>query len=96
MLHTEQRNLPFPCFYRDMPDTCWQTHVIASVHVIFYIFIYLFSILTGQASIRRRSKIPGVTITQYLPKLPQGKSTPDFQSKPAPINTKEGNSSLKF
>uniref|UniRef100_A0A8C6WYA5 Ig-like domain-containing protein n=1 Tax=Neogobius melanostomus TaxID=47308 RepID=A0A8C6WYA5_9GOBI len=37
-----------------------------------------------------RSKTPGVTITQYVPLLPEGKSTPDFQCKLAPVSTKEG------
>uniref|UniRef100_A0A3B3TY79 Immunoglobulin-like and fibronectin type III domain-containing protein 1 n=1 Tax=Poecilia latipinna TaxID=48699 RepID=A0A3B3TY79_9TELE len=43
------------------------------------------------AAIRRRSKTPGVMITQYAAILPEGKSTPDFQCKPMPVTVKEGN-----
>uniref|UniRef100_A0A3B3VBB5 Immunoglobulin-like and fibronectin type III domain-containing protein 1 n=1 Tax=Poecilia latipinna TaxID=48699 RepID=A0A3B3VBB5_9TELE len=42
-------------------------------------------------AIRRRSKTPGVMITQYAAILPEGKSTPDFQCKPMPVTVKEGN-----
>ncbi|XP_043996431.1 immunoglobulin-like and fibronectin type III domain-containing protein 1 [Gambusia affinis] len=42
------------------------------------------------AAIRRRSKTPGVMITQYAVTLPEGKSTPDFQCKPMPVAVKEG------
>nr|XP_019951512.1 PREDICTED: immunoglobulin-like and fibronectin type III domain-containing protein 1 [Paralichthys olivaceus] len=42
------------------------------------------------ALIRRRSKTPGVMITQYEVSLPEGKSTPDFQSAPVPVTIKEG------
>ncbi|XP_034550753.1 immunoglobulin-like and fibronectin type III domain-containing protein 1 [Notolabrus celidotus] len=44
----------------------------------------------GLSAIRRRSKTPGVMITQYVVNLPEGKSTPDFQSKPMPVEIKEG------
>uniref|UniRef100_A0A3B5BHS9 Immunoglobulin-like and fibronectin type III domain-containing protein 1 n=1 Tax=Stegastes partitus TaxID=144197 RepID=A0A3B5BHS9_9TELE len=39
---------------------------------------------------KRRSKTPGVMITQYVVNLPEGKTTPDFKSKPAPITINEG------
>ncbi|MEQ2252175.1 hypothetical protein ILYODFUR_019024 [Ilyodon furcidens] len=42
-------------------------------------------------AIRRRSKTPGVMITQYTATLPEGKSTPDIQCKPMPVSVKEGN-----
>uniref|UniRef100_A0A3P9HLV2 Ig-like domain-containing protein n=1 Tax=Oryzias latipes TaxID=8090 RepID=A0A3P9HLV2_ORYLA len=41
-------------------------------------------------AIRRRSKTPGVMITQYSASLPEGKSTPDFQCKPVPVTIPEG------
>ncbi|XP_072304761.1 immunoglobulin-like and fibronectin type III domain-containing protein 1 [Eucyclogobius newberryi] len=55
-------------------------------------YIQHFNEVSGNrsASIRRLSKIPGVTITQYVSQLPEGKTHPDFQSKPEPVNTKEG------
>uniref|UniRef100_A0A672J1G3 Immunoglobulin like and fibronectin type III domain containing 1, tandem duplicate 1 n=1 Tax=Salarias fasciatus TaxID=181472 RepID=A0A672J1G3_SALFA len=49
-----------------------------------------FSSIFISATIRRRSKIPGVMITQFVTNIPEGKSTPDFQCKPTPINTQEG------
>uniref|UniRef100_A0A3B3WRL8 Immunoglobulin like and fibronectin type III domain containing 1, tandem duplicate 2 n=1 Tax=Poecilia mexicana TaxID=48701 RepID=A0A3B3WRL8_9TELE len=44
-----------------------------------------------KSAIRRRSKTPGVMITQYAAILPEDKSTPDFQCKPMPVTVKEGN-----
>uniref|UniRef100_A0A3Q1CTS2 Immunoglobulin like and fibronectin type III domain containing 1, tandem duplicate 2 n=1 Tax=Amphiprion ocellaris TaxID=80972 RepID=A0A3Q1CTS2_AMPOC len=38
----------------------------------------------------KRSKTPGVMITQYVMNLPEGKSTPDFISKPTPLTIDEG------
>uniref|UniRef100_A0A8C4NP51 Uncharacterized protein n=1 Tax=Dicentrarchus labrax TaxID=13489 RepID=A0A8C4NP51_DICLA len=38
----------------------------------------------------KRSKTPGVMITQYVVNMPEGKSTPDFQCKPIPVTIKEG------
>uniref|UniRef100_A0A3B3D4G2 Immunoglobulin like and fibronectin type III domain containing 1, tandem duplicate 2 n=1 Tax=Oryzias melastigma TaxID=30732 RepID=A0A3B3D4G2_ORYME len=38
----------------------------------------------------KRSKTPGVMITQYSASLPEGKSTPDFQCKPVPVTVQEG------
>uniref|UniRef100_A0A3Q3AD20 Immunoglobulin-like and fibronectin type III domain-containing protein 1 n=1 Tax=Kryptolebias marmoratus TaxID=37003 RepID=A0A3Q3AD20_KRYMA len=49
-----------------------------------------FLIYISSSAIRRRSKTPGVMITQYTIRLPEGKSTPDFQCKPAPVTTQEG------
>ncbi|XP_029975586.1 immunoglobulin-like and fibronectin type III domain-containing protein 1 [Salarias fasciatus] len=55
-------------------------------------YIQHFNEVSGNksATIRRRSKIPGVMITQFVTNIPEGKSTPDFQCKPTPINTQEG------
>ncbi|XP_024860210.1 immunoglobulin-like and fibronectin type III domain-containing protein 1 isoform X2 [Kryptolebias marmoratus] len=55
-------------------------------------YILHFNEVSGNksAAIRRRSKTPGVMITQYTIRLPEGKSTPDFQCKPAPVTTQEG------
>ncbi|XP_016531177.1 immunoglobulin-like and fibronectin type III domain-containing protein 1 isoform X1 [Poecilia formosa] len=56
-------------------------------------YILRFNEVSGNksAAIRRRSKTPGVMITQYAAILPEGKSTPDFQCKPMPVTVKEGN-----
>ncbi|XP_060914142.1 immunoglobulin-like and fibronectin type III domain-containing protein 1 [Labrus mixtus] len=55
-------------------------------------YIQHFNEVSGNksAAIRRRSKTPGVMITQYIVNLPEGKTTPDFQSKPMPVEVKEG------
>ncbi|KAM9785969.1 immunoglobulin-like and fibronectin type III domain-containing protein 1 [Neosynchiropus ocellatus] len=55
-------------------------------------YIQHFNEVSGNksAAIRRRSKIPGVLITQYLATLPEGKSTPDFQCAPEPMRVREG------
>ncbi|AWP10298.1 putative immunoglobulin-like and fibronectin type III domain-containing protein 1 [Scophthalmus maximus] len=55
--------------------------------------IPIFSLVWAEivrSAIRRRSKIPGVMITQYEVNLPEGKSTPDFQCKPVPVTVQEG------
>ncbi|KAG7477825.1 hypothetical protein MATL_G00073710 [Megalops atlanticus] len=44
----------------------------------------------GQMIIRKRSKVPGVMITQYVEELPEGKSTPDFIRKPIALTIQEG------
>uniref|UniRef100_A0A3B4YZA3 Immunoglobulin-like and fibronectin type III domain-containing protein 1 n=1 Tax=Stegastes partitus TaxID=144197 RepID=A0A3B4YZA3_9TELE len=40
--------------------------------------------------IKKKSKVPGVTITQFVDPLPLGKSTPDFARKPMNVTTQEG------
>uniref|UniRef100_A0A3B4T5M1 Immunoglobulin-like and fibronectin type III domain-containing protein 1 n=1 Tax=Seriola dumerili TaxID=41447 RepID=A0A3B4T5M1_SERDU len=41
-------------------------------------------------AIKKRSRVPGVMITQYVEQLPAGKSTPDFTRKPMPTTVQEG------
>ncbi|XP_029630320.1 immunoglobulin-like and fibronectin type III domain-containing protein 1 isoform X7 [Salmo trutta] len=45
---------------------------------------------TGQVGIKKRSKVPGVMITQYVEKIPDGKSHPDFTRKPIALTIQEG------
>ncbi|CAJ1050235.1 immunoglobulin-like and fibronectin type III domain-containing protein 1 [Xyrichtys novacula] len=45
-------------------------------------------------AIKKRSRVPGVTITQYLERLPLGKSTPDFTRKPMATTVQEGKKAL--
>uniref|UniRef100_A0A667YYL9 Ig-like domain-containing protein n=1 Tax=Myripristis murdjan TaxID=586833 RepID=A0A667YYL9_9TELE len=45
---------------------------------------------TTQGVVRKRSKIPGVMITQLVANIPAGKSTPDFQRKPITLTIQEG------
>ncbi|TRY89370.1 hypothetical protein DNTS_015305, partial [Danionella cerebrum] len=44
----------------------------------------------GQGGIKRRSKVPGVMITQYVEELPEGMTTPDFTRKPIALTIQEG------
>lgn len=41
--------------------------------------------------IRKKSRVPGVMITQYVEELPEGMTTPDFTRKPIALTIPEGN-----
>lgn len=41
-------------------------------------------------AIRKRSKVPGVMITQFVQEIPAGKSHPDFSRKPIALTIQEG------
>uniref|UniRef100_A0A667WBQ3 Immunoglobulin like and fibronectin type III domain containing 1, tandem duplicate 2 n=1 Tax=Myripristis murdjan TaxID=586833 RepID=A0A667WBQ3_9TELE len=49
---------------------------------------FYFLILT--VAIKKRSRVPGVMITQYVENIPAGKSTPDFSQKPISVTVQEG------
>ncbi|KAG7493662.1 Immunoglobulin-like and fibronectin type III domain-containing 1 [Solea senegalensis] len=44
----------------------------------------------GQVGIKKRSRVPGVMITQFIETLPEGKSHPDFTRKPIALTIQEG------
>ncbi|XP_040890312.1 immunoglobulin-like and fibronectin type III domain-containing protein 1 [Toxotes jaculatrix] len=44
----------------------------------------------GQVRIKKKSRVPGVMITQYVEELPEGMSTPDFTRKPIALTLQEG------
>ncbi|XP_078026390.1 immunoglobulin-like and fibronectin type III domain-containing protein 1 [Epinephelus lanceolatus] len=44
----------------------------------------------ASVAITKKSRVPGVTITQYVEQLPLGKSTPDFARKPMATTAQEG------
>ncbi|XP_050968929.1 immunoglobulin-like and fibronectin type III domain-containing protein 1 [Labeo rohita] len=44
----------------------------------------------GQVAIKKRSKVPGVMITQFVKEIPAGKSHPDFSRKPIALTIQEG------
>ncbi|KAM6980873.1 immunoglobulin-like and fibronectin type III domain-containing protein 1 [Aplochiton taeniatus] len=44
----------------------------------------------GQVAIKKRSRVPGVMITQYVEELPNDMSTPDFTRKPIALTIQEG------
>ncbi|XP_017334719.1 immunoglobulin-like and fibronectin type III domain-containing protein 1 isoform X1 [Ictalurus punctatus] len=46
--------------------------------------------MSAGVEIKRRSRVPGVIITQYVEQIPPGKSTPDFMRKPMAVNIQEG------
>ncbi|KAM4588650.1 immunoglobulin-like and fibronectin type III domain-containing protein 1 [Odontesthes bonariensis] len=45
---------------------------------------------SGQVGIKKKSKVPGVMITQFIETLPEGKSHPDFTRKPIALTIQEG------
>lgn len=49
-----------------------------------------FHFLTLTAGIKKRSRVPGVMITQFIETLPEGKSHPDFTRKPIALTIQEG------
>ncbi|KAG7260744.1 hypothetical protein CRUP_007116 [Coryphaenoides rupestris] len=44
----------------------------------------------GQVRIKKKSKVPGVMITQFVEELPEMMSTPDFIRKPIALTIQEG------
>ncbi|KAM9813447.1 immunoglobulin-like and fibronectin type III domain-containing protein 1 [Neosynchiropus ocellatus] len=48
----------------------------------------------GQVRIRKKSKVPGVMITQFVEQLPEGMSTPDFTRKPIAVTLQEGKTAI--
>lgn len=56
-----------------------------SLHHVLSIFHFLLGI-------RKKSKVPGVMITQFVEDLPEGKTTPDFTRKPIALTIQEGRS----
>ncbi|XP_054906429.1 immunoglobulin-like and fibronectin type III domain-containing protein 1 [Poeciliopsis prolifica] len=44
----------------------------------------------SSVAIKKRSRVPGVMITQFVERLPAGKSTPDFTRKPMTTTAQEG------
>ncbi|XP_062329256.1 immunoglobulin-like and fibronectin type III domain-containing protein 1 [Osmerus eperlanus] len=44
----------------------------------------------GQVGIKKKSKVPGVMITQFVEEMPEGKSHPDFTRKPIALTIQEG------
>ncbi|XP_023810732.1 immunoglobulin-like and fibronectin type III domain-containing protein 1 [Oryzias latipes] len=44
----------------------------------------------GSVAIKKRSRVPGVMVTQFVEQLPLGKATPDFTRKPMAVTTHEG------
>nr|XP_049590907.1 immunoglobulin-like and fibronectin type III domain-containing protein 1 [Syngnathus scovelli] len=44
----------------------------------------------GQVNIKKRSRVPGVMITQFVEEVPVGMSTPDFTRKPIALTIQEG------
>uniref|UniRef100_A0A3B3Z7I7 Ig-like domain-containing protein n=1 Tax=Periophthalmus magnuspinnatus TaxID=409849 RepID=A0A3B3Z7I7_9GOBI len=51
---------------------------------------YLTPAAVGQMAIKKRSKVPGVMVTQFVEIVPIGKTTPDFTRKPMPLTIQQG------
>ncbi|XP_033995023.1 immunoglobulin-like and fibronectin type III domain-containing protein 1 [Trematomus bernacchii] len=68
---------------------CFQNYkVIAFIEMVLPNFLIL------TVAIKKRSRVPGVMITQYLEILPAGKTTPDFTRKPMAVTAQEGKKGL--
>lgn len=52
-------------------------------------------VLVSTVAIKKRSRVPGVIITQYVEILPAGKTTPDFTRKPMATTVLEGKKKKK-
>uniref|UniRef100_A0A3B3Z7X5 Ig-like domain-containing protein n=1 Tax=Periophthalmus magnuspinnatus TaxID=409849 RepID=A0A3B3Z7X5_9GOBI len=48
----------------------------------------------GQVRIKKKSRVPGVMITQFVEELPAGMSTPDFTRKPIALTLQEGKQAI--
>ncbi|XP_041954253.1 immunoglobulin-like and fibronectin type III domain-containing protein 1 isoform X2 [Alosa sapidissima] len=48
----------------------------------------------GQVGIKKRSKVPGVMVTQWVEEIPEGMTTPDFIRKPIALTIQEGKLAL--
>lgn len=62
--------------------------LLVSILYLFVVILISFLLCPG---IRKRSKVPGVMITQFMEDLPEGMSTPDFTRKPIALTIQEGN-----
>lgn len=56
------------------------------------LFLSVIMSVSVWSGIRKKSKVPGVMITQFLEELPEGVSTPDFTRKPIALTIQEGKS----
>lgn len=54
--------------------------------------ILLTFVLFHSPGIKKKSKVPGVMITQFMEELPEGMTTPDFTRKPIALTIQEGTS----
>lgn len=63
------------------PFPCSKCHMYCHWH-------FIFQFLT--VGIKKKSKVPGVMITQFIETLPEGKSHPDFTRKPIALTIQEG------
>uniref|UniRef100_A0A3B3C1V5 Immunoglobulin like and fibronectin type III domain containing 1, tandem duplicate 2 n=1 Tax=Oryzias melastigma TaxID=30732 RepID=A0A3B3C1V5_ORYME len=48
------------------------------------------NVFVPTTAIKKRSRVPGVMVTQFVEQLPLGKATPDFTRKPMAVTTQEG------
>lgn len=54
------------------------------------VLLVTFHFLMLTVGIRKKSRVPGVMITQFIETLPEGKSHPDFTRKPIALTIQEG------
>lgn len=63
---------------------------IILVSLLFSALCVTFHFLMLTVGIKKRSRVPGVMITQFIETLPEGKSHPDFTRKPIALTIQEG------
>lgn len=68
----------------------WRISGIIFITLLFGILSVTFRFLTLTVGIKKRSRVPGVMITQFIETLPEGKSHPDFTRKPIALTIQEG------
>lgn len=52
--------------------------------------VLIFPHYVSLVGIKKKSKVPGVMITQFIEEIPDGKSHPDFIRKPIALTIQEG------
>lgn len=65
-------------------------------NIMFHLVHLLFSVYWCIVQIKRRSRVPGVMITQFVEEIPKGLATPDFTRKPFAVTTPEGKETYFF
>lgn len=76
---------------RESGLVCWCLfYAITSITLLFSVLSMTFHFPMLTVGIKKRSRVPGVMITQFIETLPEGKSHPDFTRKPIALTIQEG------
>lgn len=77
------------CAYKSDAHKAFSVFV-SVLDIIYHIRAEFYYYLVLTVAIKKRSRVPGVMITQYIEELPPGKTTPDFARKPIAVTVQEG------